>query len=455
MTGASNDVKGRSRDGAPIGNRVKTTLPFISLVLLSLTAAALSRAAEPTKPYAPVPAQLSRSRDGLANTFAKLRAGGEVRIAYFGGSITAQDGWRPKTLNWFRKSFPQAKVVEINAAIGGTGSDLGVYRFRQDVLQHRPDLVFVEFSVNDGGASPENIWRGMEGIVRQCWTADPATDLCYVYTFRTGYETDLDRGFCPRAASADEILADHYGIPSINMAMKVAELARVGKLLFAPGKDAEGKPQPVPEGQILFSNDGVHPLDAGHEVYTQVIAGALEPLKAEGKPAPHRLKAPFSPDNWEAAKLVPLTPAMLSSGWKQLPATEGLGAQFRSRMPKLWEATKPGERLTFKFKGTAAKLYDLLGPDGGQVLCTLDGKASPPRPRFDQYSSYHRLASLTIGEGLADTVHTVTVELLPDQPDRGSVTDVESKKPGFDPKKYDGTGLRVGSLMLIGELITE
>jgi len=68
--------------------------------------------------------------------------GGEVRIAYLGGSITAQEGWRPKTLNWFQEQFPSAKVSQINAAIGGTGSDLGVFRLKQDVLDQRPDLLF-------------------------------------------------------------------------------------------------------------------------------------------------------------------------------------------------------------------------------------------------------------------------------------------------------------------------
>jgi hypothetical protein len=76
-----------------------------------------------------------RPRDALPNVLEKLRAGGEVRIAYFGGSITAQEGWRVKTLKWFQEQFPKAKVSEINAAIGGTGSDLGAFRFRQDVLE--------------------------------------------------------------------------------------------------------------------------------------------------------------------------------------------------------------------------------------------------------------------------------------------------------------------------------
>jgi hypothetical protein len=49
-------------------------------------------------------------RMGLPNVFAKLEAGKPVKIAYLGGSITAQEGWRPKTLKWFQDQFPGAKV---------------------------------------------------------------------------------------------------------------------------------------------------------------------------------------------------------------------------------------------------------------------------------------------------------------------------------------------------------
>lgn len=425
------------------------------VMLMAMVAAGGLAVADPPKEFKLVPAKLHCHRDGLGNVFAKLKAGKEVRLAYFGGSITAQTGWRVKTLKWFQDIYPQAKVSEINAAIGGTGSDLGVYRFGYDVLRHRPDLIFVEFSVNDGAAAPEYIWRTMEGIIRQAWKTDATIDLCYVYTFRVGYEKDLDQGNCPRAASADEVLADYYGIPSVNMAMRTAELAREGKLLYTPKKDEQGKDLATPEGVVLFSHDGVHPDDAGHEVYTQVITEALRQWEPTSKPGPHTLKAPMMADNWENAKLVALEQWMLTPGWKKLSPTEGLGAAFHNRLPEMWEATKPGEKISFRFKGTAVKLYDILGPDGGQAVSTLDGKLSPPQPRFDSYCSYHRLASLTIGEGLENTVHTVTVEIHPDQPDRSSVTGREKDKLGFDPKKYEGTALRVGWIMLVGDLLRE
>jgi len=424
--------------------------PF--LMLSTVLLGALCCAGENKSEIQPVKPELLKAHDGLKNIYAKLKGGQEVRVAYFGGSITAASGWRGKTFKWFKETYAQAKLTEINATIGGTGSDLGVFRCRQDVLQHKPDLVFVEFAVNDGGAPPEQIYRTMEGIVRQVWASDANTDICFVYTLHTGMKSDYENGRCPRSAAAQERVADHYGIPSINVAMKIVEMARTGKLIYQREKDASGAEKPVPEGVMVFSNDECHPLDAAHQVYCDIVVDGLKQMETTAKPGPHELRAPLVPGNLERAKLVPLTPGMLSAGWKKLDPTTGLGRAFSGRMPEIWEARTPGEKITFKFKGTTVALYDLLGPDGGQAVCTVDGKASPPRARFDRYCTYHRLASLVIAENLEDSVHTVSVEIHPEQPDRSSVVNVEKSKPNFDPKKYDGTVLRIGAIMLVGDL---
>jgi lysophospholipase L1-like esterase len=422
------------------------------LLLCASLLAGLSAAGEPKTESEPVKPELLKAREGLPNLFAKLKAGQDVRIAYFGGSITAADGWRVKTLKWFKETWPQAKLSEINAAIGGTGSDLGVFRCGQDVLQHKPDLVFVEFAVNDGGAAPEQIHRAMEGIVRQVWTADPATDICFVYTLHTGMRKEYESRRLPRSAAAQERVADHYGIPSINVAMKIVEMAQAGKLIYKKEKDAGGADKPVPEGAIVFSADECHPLSAAHQVYCDVVADGIRKMEAAAKPAPHALKEPLVANNLEKAKLVPLKPEMLSPGWKKLDPKTGLGKAFGNRMPEIWEGRAPGDKITFKFKGAAVKLYDLVGPDGGQAVCTVDGKTGKPQPRFDSYCTYHRLASLWVAENLEDAVHTVTVEIHPEQPKRDSVVNVEKNRPGFDPKRYDGTVLRVGAIMLVGDL---
>lgn len=433
---------------------------FSVLVAMLLAGATLAERADAREAprYASVKAAAFKTRQGIGNALAMLNDGKAVRVAYLGGSITAARGWRVKTTAMLKQRYPKAEIHEINAAIGGTGSDLGVYRLERDVLRHKPDLLFVEFAVNDGGAPPQRIWQAMEGIVRQTWTANPRCDICFVYTFRVNYENDLRKGICPRAASADEMLAEHYGIPSINVALPIVQWESRGKLIF---KGERGKP--APKGITVFSHDGVHPLDAGHELYTQTIGEAFTAWQGAAdkdamKPVNHgkKLKTPFVEDHWQAAKLVAIKPSMLKGNWTKLDPGNGLGKRFGIRMDAIWQAGKPGSKLTFKFRGSAARIYDLLGPDGGQVIVTVDGKSSSkPRPRFDSYCTYHRLATLHVAEGLDPTkVHTVTIEIHPEQPSRQPVA-FRLKDPEKELKsaKYQGTNVWFGALMLRGDLV--
>jgi len=265
---------------------------------------------------------------------------------------------------------------------------------------------------------------------------------------------DYEKGLCSRSASADEKLAEYYGIPSINMALRTVQLAGEGKLIYTAKAGPDGKPLPSPEGVYVFTNDSCHPTEPGHQMYCEVITDALKQIEPASKPGPHTLKPPMVADNWEAAKLVPLDASMLSAGWAKLPETDNIWKSFHSRLPEIWKADKPGEKVTFKFKGTTAKLYDIVGPDGAQVFVTVDDKRAPkPLPRFDSYCAYHRLQSATLCQDLDDAVHTVTIEIDAQQPDRSIVVKAGREKPGFDPKKYDGTVLRVGYIMLIGDIV--
>jgi outer membrane protein assembly factor BamB/lysophospholipase L1-like esterase len=402
--------------------------------------------------YHAVPCEEFRPREGLGNVLRKLENGETVKVAYLGGSITAAPGWRVMTNKRLRERYPQATIEEIHAAIGGTGSDLGVYRLGHDVLRHDPDLLFIEFAVNDGGRSPESIWRSMEGIVRQTWRDDPTTDICFVYTFRVGYEDDVRRGNCWRAASAMEMLAEYYGIPSINVAVPVVEREAAGELVF--------KVETPPEGEVIhFSTDGVHPKKAGHAIYADTILDAFSRLEAAKEIHRHERNPQgrsFVPDPMVEAKMVPVRRSMLEGDWKRLPEDHSLVRRFGKRLGEIFETTTPGATLSFSFRGSEAKLYDLLGPDGGQVIITVDGETrEKPVPRFDSYCTYHRLATLTVASGLdPEKVHHVTVEVHPKQPDRQPVAfRLENPEEELQSPKYQGRYLRVGKLLILGEWV--
>jgi lysophospholipase L1-like esterase len=420
-------------------------------------AAVVAEEKKPAPAWPPVDAVECRPRGGMPNVLAKLAAGQEVRIAYFGGSITAQAGWRVKTLKWFQEQYPKAKVSEINAAIGGTGSDLGVFRLGQDVLMHKPDLVFVEFAVNDSGAVPEDIVRAIEGIVRQIWKADPTTDICFVYTITQAIVPPMFEGKFPRAASVMEAVADHYAIPSIHMAMEVARMAKEGKLLWAEKLPKTDDQKKAVGDNFVFAPDGVHPHpETGHELYLAAVVRSMPAIQAAGKPGPHPLPAPLAADNWENAKMVPLSAVKPADGWQRLdPEKDRMAKQWTSRMPEFWKAEKAPASITFKFRGTACAIYDLLGPDCGQVTMTLDDKPPVVRPRFDRYCTYHRLATLQIGRNLPDAVHAVKLELHPEPPDKVKIF-IDGKQTAENPKdnpKYKGTNWYAGAILIVGDLV--
>jgi len=400
------------------------------------------------------PAEECHPRRGLPNFFAKAaQPGAALKVAYLGGSITAQNGWRVKSLAHLRTMFPDAKLDQINAAIGGTGSDLGVFRLEQDVLDQQPDLLFVEFAVNDGGAQPEQIFRCMEGIVRQTWRARPECDIAFVYTVTEALVGPMLDGKFPRAASAMERVAEHYGIPSIHMGMEVAKLAKEGKLVWRGKVPKTDEEKTALGDKLVFAPDSVHPhTETGHELYLAAIVRSLPAIRAAGKTGAHSLGAPFVADNFENAKLLPISLAQLSPGVVKLDPTTDRMAKTNPRMKDLHKAMKPGETITFKFKGTRAAIYDFVGPDCGQVIVTLDDKPPKVVPRFDAYCTYHRLATLVIGTDLPDAVHAVKIEIHPDQPDKAAIL-AKNGNTIDKPERFDGTAIYPGAILLLGELL--
>ncbi len=390
-------------------------------------------------------------RAGLPNFRAKLDAGQPVRIAYLGGSITAAPGWRVQSREWFAQQYPNSKVEEINAAIGGTGSDLGVFRLQNDVLRHQPDLMFVEFAVNDGGASPEQIHKAMEGIVRQTWQADPKIDICFVYTLSELMLPDLRSGKMPRSASAMEEVADHYQIPSIHFGVQVVALETAGELVFKAPKPANLS-EVTP---MVFSSDGVHPhVETGHTLYTATIARSWPAIRDAGDQSiAHTLPEPLRADNWEQARQVAITPEMLQGNWEKLPADDSLAKSFQRNMPDLYQAHDATASLEFTFDGTTAAIFDLVGPDGGQLSVELDDNPPALRNRIDAYCTYHRMSKLAVASELPSARHTVRISLTSETLDKRNIL-FEHNRADFDqnPEKYAPQTWYIGSLLVIGQV---
>ncbi|MVM30854.1 SGNH/GDSL hydrolase family protein [Spirosoma sp. HMF4905] len=389
------------------------------------------------------------TRGGLPYFFAKLKDGQAVKIAYLGGSITeAGGGWREQSLAWIRQQYPKATVEQINAAISGTGSDLGVFRLQEQVLNYQPDLVFVEFAVNDNGKKPDQIAVAMEGIVRQIWRANAHTDICFVYTLAATMAPTIAKGYFPLSASVMERIADQYAIPSIHLGLDVVRLAEKGELVFS------GKLDEYP-GKLVFSADNVHPYpQTGHRLYTEALARAFNILDKTGTKRTKKLKAPLYPDNWEKAQMISARQSTRSAGWLEItPGTDSVARKLANRFTFLLKATAPGERIQVRFRGTRFGLYDVMGPGCGQYRVVIDGGKPQVYPRFDKYCTYYR-SNYFLLPALPEGVHTI--ELYVDSQTLDKAAILKQRNTSItNPQPYEPQDCYAGQFLIIGELLNE
>ena len=340
-----------------------------------------------------------KQRDGLGNILAKLKPGAKLRIGYFGASVTNGAGatsedkkWRWIVHHWFEEQCPQATLEHLHVVNGGTGSDLGACRLGREMLAHQPDLLFIEFAVNDGSRPQEYSMRTMEGIIRQIWRADPTTDVVLLYTLNTGFLKAYEQGELPRTTAGFEAVADHYGVPSIDVGYVAAQKLTAGELTWEE-----------------FSIDSVHPTDRGYRLYGDHIIECLEAWRKDSKPGPHPLPPPLHADNWENATMVPATDCALSAGWA---ADTSDVAKRYPHFPDLHLASQPGETLKFRFRGTHFGLYHVIGKDSGTLEVIVDGENVRTAALWDRWcrngwrSGFHLL-----GKDLDDAPHEVELRI--------------------------------------------
>jgi lysophospholipase L1-like esterase len=218
------------------------------------------------------PAKIVSSRDGLANAARKLNAGEAVNIVWLGGSITyggGSPGYVQTITRWFQQNYPKAKLNTFNAGVTGTGSDFGAKRFDRDVLSHNPDLVLIEFAVNDGD---DDCGQNMERMVRKAWLKNPNTDIVFFYTLAQKHVPFYQRGLLPPSASAHERVAAFYNIPTIGLAQSVADRLNAGEMTWKE-----------------FSADVCHPTEKGYACFNTTFKQVLPQLLQSGKPGPHQL----------------------------------------------------------------------------------------------------------------------------------------------------------------------
>jgi acyl-CoA thioesterase-1 len=113
-----------------------------------------------------------------------------------------------------KKRFPFAVINVIVTAIGGEDSEQGTERFEKDVLTHRPDLVTIDYGLNDRRIGMSRMlvaWRSMIDAARKAGAKvillTPTHDKAALYP-----AGDIDSSLLPRHAEAIRDLARETGV---------------------------------------------------------------------------------------------------------------------------------------------------------------------------------------------------------------------------------------------------
>lgn len=342
----------------------------------------------------------------------KFRESGKGRVAFVGGSITRMSGWRELTMTYLQQRFPDTEFEFVDAGIPSTGSVPGSFRLHQHVLADGPvDLLFEEASVNDltNQRSPQQMTRGMEGIVRHTLRRNPETAVVVMHFACPTHLADYRSGKIPSTIQRHQQVADHYGVATIDLAREVTNR--------------------IDAGQFDWEHDfqDLHPSPFGHQIYAATLRRCLgsgwdaSSQAGESKPLPPRLDAAA----YDAGELVSPDQAQLIRGFEILPEVdprEGqVGGGVREgffNVPML-VGNRPADQFRWQFQGTAAGIWVVAGPDAGMIEYRIDQGEWQRRDLFTFWSDGLHLP----------WVHVLADGLSPDRQHQLEVRVVEAKNP--------------------------
>ncbi len=197
-------------------------------------------------------------------------------VAFIGGSITEQNTWigsgKDPVLGgeytglaqYFNAKYGSQYVI--NAGISGTGSDLGAYRINDEVLKYDPDLVFIEFAVNDSGRTDSEKLRQIEGLIRLIKKHNASTEIVLLYTASRNMGTDHEM---------QDKLAEYYGLKTVDLYNALIGEFSYGGLTHHT-LDINGDGVLSEDEVVNYYTTGPHVNDAGGHRYADYIKLQIE-----------------------------------------------------------------------------------------------------------------------------------------------------------------------------------
>ena len=320
----------------------------------------------------------------------KLRKHEKITYGAIGGSITAGGNASPVE-NAFAPQFSawlniQTECTLINAGIGATTSMYGAFRAKKDMLQRHPDIITIEFAVND--IRNPDTGPSFEWLVRQCVLDDKQPLVILVFTmFEDG--SNMQNIHIP--------IGKHYGLPMLSYRDAVYPDITEKKLAWNE-----------------ISPDEVHPNNTGHSFIASMLKRFIagDPSFAESE-YDQKKKSWFNPDasRYANGKIIDADEMNIikNTGW--------LKRHAENRQINLYTSS-PGALLELEFTGTIAVIgTKKYAGDFGCISAVLDD--NPPvmidgfyeKPETQAWAGGHIILTMP-GKNLSPKKHVLKLELL-------------------------------------------
>ncbi len=321
----------------------------------------------------------------------------EGTVFYVGGQAgNAKGGMRESFAGLVKKTYPGAHGVRLFSAWNRIYPDrcssvIETFRAMSSPAAASGEkawpfvaLAVVELSAEDVGMPEAQVKAALEGLVRKMRRGAPCRDILFLHPADPRLVSDYRAGRVPEAVRWHEAVAEHYGIPSVNLAQAAAL------------KPADAADDPKARAGLL------------HEHVGALLARcAASPAQDQPVKLPNP-KQPLTPLPWEEPTLVNYERGELDpAGW--------LGWQL-SPVDQIFHVatcSTPGPVMALTFNGDAVGVYGVTGPDAGDLEFSLDGgawqalKVFDPESKDGKHHLYHRM----LGEGLKKGTHALRVRV--------------------------------------------
>lgn len=221
-----------------------------------------------------------------------------------------------------------------NLGAGGTASQFGLFRLRRDLADFKPDIIFIEFAVNDRIYTSYNSSIYFEGLIRECLKI---TDKVIII--------DLPTGMSDSCKNIHKKIAYYYNLQLIDVQDKVWQSIGEGNLRWED-----------------VSIDNLHPNNRGHELYFEIIKDNLNLKSFKSKVVSNSLMG----YEFKNPRIVLYEELDFYGHWTEE------NFNLNNKFDNAATSNKIGDGIIFRFRGKYLAMMNLLSRNSGILECELD-----------------------------------------------------------------------------------